>query len=156
MAKAEAKGANKYARTLEAFADLTGLRTSIVMRKLAFDGLDGVFRRSPVDTGRFRASWRVSLDSADLSVEPPSESKASQPKGSPLSGPALQQLNAINFGKGKRDQTIVISNNLPYAQQLEDGRSAQAPDGVLKPTFVELEARLNAAIASSKQGARDA
>lgn len=33
-----------------------------------------------------------------------------------------------------------LTNNLPYIEELEDGHSSQAPQGMLAPTFVELEA----------------
>lgn len=157
MAAAKAVGAKTFARTLEAFSGIAGKRVDFVMRKLAFDALDGMFRRSPVDTGRFRASWRVSLDSADLSVAPPmaSGTKASKPRGTPVDGEVLAGFNAVKTTV-KRDRTIVISNNLPYAADLEDGGSPQARAGILRPTFVEVETGLNAAIAASKAAVPDA
>ncbi len=157
MAAAKAVGAKTFARTLEAFSGIAGKRVDFTMRKLAFDALDGMFRRSPVDTGRFRGSWRVSLDSADLSVAPPLSrgTKSSKPKGAPVDGEVLAQFNALK-ATVKRDRTIVISNNLPYAGELEDGSSAQARADILRPTFVEIETGLNAAIAASKAAIPDA
>lgn len=157
MAAAKAVGAKSFARTLEAFSGIAGKRVDFVMRKLAFDALDGMFRRSPVDTGRFRASWRVSLDTADLSVDEKFDknTKTSLPKGAPLEGEVLAGFNALKTTV-KRDRTIVISNNLPYAAVLEDGGSPQARAGILRPTFVEVETGLNAAIAASKAAVPDA
>lgn len=154
---AQAVGAKGFARTLEAFSGIAGRRVDFVMRKLAFDALDGMFRRSPVDTGRFRASWRVSLDSADLSVaEPlPEGTKSSKPQGTPVEGDALAQFGNIK-PEVKRDRTIVISNNLPYAVEIENQHSPQAPAGVLEITFFEVSLRLTRAIAASQAAVPDA
>lgn len=157
MATAEAVGSEGFARTLKAFSGIAGKRVDFVMRKLAFDALDEIFRRSPVDTGRFRASWRVSLDSADLSVEPPAEEGATSalPLGAPAAGEALKQFSEIK-AEVKRDRTIVISNNLPYAIPIEEGHSQQAPAGVIEITFFAINLRLTRAIAASRAAVPDA
>lgn len=147
-----------YSNSIRKFTDIAGLRVDVVMRKLTFDGLAGIFRRSPVDTGRFRASWRVSLGAADLTVEPEDfDSGGVATKGGGVQGRALQQVKALRFGSQiSRDQIIVLSNNLPYAEELERGSSDQAPAGVVAPTFVELQSGLDRAIAAAKREAPDA
>lgn len=155
MATAKAVGAENFARTIQSFSGVAGKRVDLIMRKLVFDALDGMFRRSPVDTGRFRASFRVSLDKADLSVAEVSDVSSPKRFGSGPDGDALNQFNALK-PEVKRDRTIVISNNLPYAQRLEDGYSTQAPAGVVEITFFQVTLRLSRAIAAAQIEVPDA
>jgi hypothetical protein len=150
-----AKGdADDFVRTIEAFAVIARKRNNVVMRKLAFDALDGVLRRSPVDTGRFRGSWRVAVNTIDDGVEDPRESKSSVAQGSSAVGEELLQLGKV--AEVTASDVIHISNNLPYADVLEKGSSDQAPNGILEPTFIELAAGLNAAVSASKAQVPDA
>lgn len=152
-----AKTPQGYSKSIRTFTDIAELRIGVTMRKLAFDGLAGLFRRSPVDTGRFRASWRVSANTADLTVAPKRAKGTTERRRAALSGDVLQQFKALKFGsKASKDQTIVLSNNLPYAEELERSSSTQAPAGVVAPTFVELQAGLDRAIAASKREVPDA
>lgn len=73
---------------------------------------------SPVDTGRFRASWAIGQDAAPFEGQPP---------GKYTSAPPL----AVNYvlGQEKAGSVYSIHNNLPYAEPLALGHSKQAPDG---------------------------
>lgn len=70
---------------------------------------------SPVDTGRFRANWMLTVghpsDDTTLSTAPP----------------ALPATGHVGFG-----DTVYIANNLEYAEPIEFGHSAQAPSGVVR------------------------
>lgn len=99
-----------------------------VTQKVALEALNRVVMRSPVDTGRFRANWNVSFGSPDLATterkdKPGQETIA---KGSAL----IDSLDRLN--------QVWISNNLPYANRLENGWSKQAPAGMVALTFAEL------------------
>ena len=74
---------------------------------------------SPVDTGRFRASWAIGQNAAPFQGQPPGDYKNSPP---PL---------AIGYplGQEKAGNVYSIHNNLPYAEPLADGHSVQAPAG---------------------------
>jgi len=121
-----------------------------LVRKIALDAYAGLILRSPVDTGRFRASWRISVGSIDSSVEPDRGTAPSQYKGMGGSVPpdsaemayALGKIASAQFG----DMIIYLTNSLDYAQELEDGYSQQAPAGVLALTFIEIVNKLNNAI----------
>lgn len=74
---------------------------------------------SPVDTGRFRASWAIGENAAPFE---------GQPEGNyPQSPPPL----AVNYtlGQEKLGNVYSVHNNLPYAEPLARGHSIQAPDG---------------------------
>lgn len=67
-------------------------------------------QKSPVDTGRFRASWAVGENNAQFQGEP--AKKGFYPPPSP------EQPRKIGYTKEKAGNTYVIYNNLPYAEKL--------------------------------------
>lgn len=75
----------------------------------------GVVLATPVDTGRARANWIVSL-------------------GDPVTTTTEEQGESVSFAQGQAEilkqkgfQRIIIQNNLPYIKKLNDGHSKQAP-----------------------------
>lgn len=112
-------------------------------RLVAIAGLQKVILKSPVDTGRFRGAWLVTIgsrtDAAPAAIE--GVKKGSRGKGK---RGAAAGSDAINAGLGviagaKPFEAIVIQNNVEYAEALEDGHSTQAPRGMLSITLAELE-----------------
>ena len=91
---------------------------------------------SPVDTGRFRASWAIGQNAAPF----PGVPEGSYPTAPPP--------NAVNYqlGTEKAGNVYSIHNNLIYAEPLAGGSSKQAPgpwvDGIAKDiqTWVNSEA----------------
>ena len=75
---------------------------------------------SPVDTGRFRASWQVGENNANSTPAPPGDYKGTP---APLKG-----SNYI-AGQEKLGNYYSIHNNLPYAEPLAGGSSKQADAG---------------------------
>ena len=125
----------KFALDIEKFSEAVGVTYDQVIRKLAFDALAGMLRRSPVRTGRFRGSWRVAKKTPDLSVAPVGSSGGG---GASPSGDQVAKIESITIL-----DTVHISNNLPYAEALERGSSAQAPAGILAVTYQELVGNVN-------------
>jgi hypothetical protein len=83
---------------------------------------------TPVDTGRARANWQVSLNEPLSSQVPWSdETRKESSFIPPRSETALKA--AAGF---KIDDTIFITNNLPYIRRLNDGYSKQAPAGFVE------------------------
>jgi hypothetical protein len=127
-----------FSQDILSFIEKTGLRADQVIRKLGFDAYLGILFRSPVRTGRYRASHRISINEVDLTVEPEDVevdviSTNTVPTG--LAGNAAAALEKAEIG-----DAIYITNNLPYAQALEDGHSSQAkgPTAVYGNTFEQL------------------
>lgn len=79
--------------------------------------------KSPVDTGRFRASWTIGVGQLDTSVAPAGGSVAQ----------AEPRIPAITVGA-----TYYHANSLPYARRIEYGWSQQAPSGVARLTALEI------------------
>lgn len=76
---------------------------------------------SPVYTGAYRASWRVSFNVAREDV-----TKGHVPEA-PIRGASFRWPKGFKLG-----DDVIISNNQPYAERLEYGWSKQAPFGVLR------------------------
>ncbi len=85
-------------------------------------------QKSPVDTGRFKASWAVGQNSAEYAGEPPG--KNSYPK------PNLEEPRKIGYVKEKAGNTYIVYNNLPYAEKLANAAKGSGSKKVTryKPT----------------------
>jgi hypothetical protein len=69
---------------------------------------------SPVDTGRFRASWQVGENAAPGGIAPPGNYGTTPP------------LTRIGYGQERMGNVYSVHNNLPYAEPLANGSSKQA------------------------------
>lgn len=76
---------------------------------------------SPVYTGAFRASWRVSYNIVRDDVT------AGRTPVNPIRGASFRWPKGFKLG-----DDVIISNSQPYALLLEYGHSLQAPFGVLR------------------------
>lgn len=98
-------------------------------QKIAMQCLRGVVLRTPVDTGRARSNWNVSLDGPDTSEQGIDSAEGIISAGS----------SAILASKPYA--TIYISNGLPYITALEYGHSKQAPGGMVRLTLDQVAAQ---------------
>lgn len=101
-------------------------------RAIALQALTGVIERSPVDSGAFRGNHLVSVNVVDPSYDTTRVDKA----GEVALAAGASKINSA----GSPYQIIRVQNNLPYSERLEDGYSAQAPNGVYQVTFDSLRA----------------
>jgi hypothetical protein len=90
---------------------------------------------SPVDTGRFRASWQVGENNASGGIASP---------GSYGSAPALTR---IGYSQEKVGNVYSVHNNLPYAEPLANGSSKQANAGWVQGIAKDVQGRVIAAAA---------
>jgi hypothetical protein len=103
-----------------------------VKRILATAGLNSLVFKSPVRTGRFRGAWLTTVD--NLSFEAPEN------LGSAGAVAALSINSGLAAIHGAPPfSNIIIQNNTEYGEDLEDGSSTQAPQGMLAVTVAELE-----------------
>ena len=104
---------------------------------------DGLLKAaSPVDTGRFRASWQVGENAAPGGIAPPGDYGTAPP------------LTRIGYGQEKVGNIYSVHNNLPYAERLatastKDGRawSKQANAGWVQGIAKDVQGRVIAAAA---------
>lgn len=88
---------------------------------------------SPVDTGRFRASWAIGQNAAPFE---------GQGEGQYANNPPP---NAVNYSLGNErvGNVYSIHNNLIYAEPLAKGRSKQAPDGWVDGIAKDIQTYVN-------------
>lgn len=92
------------------------------VRRVASMILQTIVMATPVDTGRSRANWRVSIGAPALNTI-----ESTDPSGSSTISEGLSIINRL-----VSDTPIYITNNLPYIVPLNQGHSAQAPAGFVE------------------------
>ena len=113
---------------LQQFQDKTAIQADQWVRQVALDVWGRLIIRSPVDTGRFRANWMLSIDTpAEGSFEVAGTSGNPEP---PPPTPGIQP------GQGA-GHVIWISNNVPYANFLEFGTDRMPARGMVGLTVME-------------------
>jgi len=101
---------------------------AMIVKKIAFDLFRKIIFKTPVQTGRARANWLVSV------VAPRSETVDETDKtGIRAIGNVQSVINGWTA-----DSDIYLSNNLPYIYGLERGRSKKAPHGMVKISVAEV------------------
>ena len=90
---------------------------------------------SPVDTGRFRASWQVGENAAPGGIAP----EGKYPTAAPLS--------RIGYSQETIGNIYSVHNNLPYAERLANGSSKQANAGWVQGVAKDVQGRVIAAAA---------
>lgn len=105
---------------LTEFRKLCNDRAVTVVSKSLIRTGTSIIVESPVDTGRFAANWQYAFGAPEL--------------GSATIGPfrgEAEKQGSVNWmtteiGNLQLGQTFFMTNNLPYAQRLEDGWSAKS------------------------------
>ena len=112
-----------------------------IVRKVALELFARIIYKTPVDTGRARSNWQVSIGTpAAGTVEIDDKSGKA----------TVSQATAKSAGF-KAGDTIYLANNLPYIRRLEEGGygegpktvggfSRQAPQGMVTLTVQEFSA----------------
>jgi len=113
---------------IRSFAKSSALDTDIVIRKIALDLYNGITQKTPVDTGRAKGNWNISVSRKDETINDNATSTSFGNKGTPK--------YTVKKGDGLRD--IYITNSLPYIYALEGGHSGQAPSGMVELTINEV------------------
>ena len=94
---------------------------------------------SPVDTGRFRASWQVGENAAGSYDAGPQQDATgafkdqSKPPGKPAPGP----LRKMNYDKETVGNVYSVHNNLPYAEKLANGQVGKGGSKQSAPGWVQ-------------------
>lgn len=98
-------------------------------KKIVFEALSRLVNKTPVDLGRARGNWQVTIN----------EPAQDYFWDNWLTDPLIEGL--AELGELGLFQVVYITNNIPYIEALEGGHSqVQAPEGMLGPTISELEA----------------
>tara|TARA_R100000030_G_scaffold97367_1_gene86222 strand:- start:2191 stop:2598 length:408 start_codon:yes stop_codon:yes gene_type:complete len=104
-----------------------------VISLIAMDSLRSIVKMSPVDTGRFRNNWIVSKNRMN-----PAKVNTVDKTGTSSITRGTQTIETFEY---KKDRSIIIQNNLPYANRLENGSSKQAPEGMVAKTLNNMQVK---------------
>jgi hypothetical protein len=130
-----------FADDVNKFQRKTVNKMDQVVRKVALELFTRIIYKTPVDTGRARANWQVSIGTpAAGTVEIDDKS-----------GNATVSKATAKSAGFKAGDTIYLANNLPYIRKLEEGGygdgpktvggfSRQAPAGMVTLTVQEFAA----------------
>ena len=147
-----------FNKTVEGFLDRIPVRVSLAQRKIALDLLAGVVRRTPVDTGRARGNWQLSIGHPAKGVLDRKMTK----RNKTIKEEQAKLKKLPPFG------VVWLSNNLPYIEALEFGKfvpknpgpskdsrkkrkgktwvkggySVQAPKGMVRVTLAQIASEL--------------
>jgi hypothetical protein len=104
---------------------------------------------SPVDTGRFRASWQVGENAAGAYDAGPQQEAtgAYKDQTEPPGKPTPPALRRMNYSKERPGNIYSVHNNLPYAEPLANGSSKQANAGWVQGIAKDVQGRVIAAAA---------
>ena len=104
---------------------------------------------SPVDTGRFRASWQVGENAAgSYDAGPQQEATgAYKDQTEPPGKPTPPALRKMNYQQERIGNVYSVHNNLPYAEPLANCSSKQANAGWVQGIAKDVQGRVIAAAA---------
>lgn len=111
-------------------------------RAVMLEAARGVIFLTPVDTGRARGNWQLTIEGGQPEVtenEDTSLGEAPASASRPPAGPTFNRINAgIGATKGKPFSRYDLVNGVPYIVRLEQGWSKQAPSGMVAITVDRL------------------
>lgn len=117
--------------TPDQWVEKTLTKLDLAVQKISIEMFSRIILRSPVDTGRFRANWQV-----EIGTIPDGELDLYDESPNGIATINAATAVALNVKAG---DIITLVNNLPYAQVLEEGHSAQAPQGMVALTIQEFQ-----------------
>ena len=120
---------------LSQIANILGLTVAQVTRRTALDLHKKIVLKTPVATGRARASWTINPGEPDRTIQPEGQMTTEQ-----ATQTALAQQSKV--ATAQPYEAIWISNNLEYIVPLEEGWSQQAPAGMVAVSLAELDTEL--------------
>ena len=99
-------------------------------------------QESPVDTGRFRASWQVGENAANGGIAPEGQFDTGKTFKTSKRGRGTQEvlpIQRLGYGQEQIGNVYSVHNNLPYAEPLANGSSKQAPGGWVQGLAKDLQ-----------------
>lgn len=116
-----------FGSELENFKETALDATEKTRKGIIFELFKSVILDTPVDTGRARGNWQTSVGTPKTN-----EVDRTDASGGQSVGEVLDNL-------GGPDDTVFLSNNLPYAERLENGYSGQAPEGMVRKNVARIK-----------------
>ncbi|WP_299726842.1 hypothetical protein [uncultured Endozoicomonas sp.] len=95
---------------------------------------------TPVDEGRLKGNWQATTDN-------PASGQLDIYDGNG-GGTVALAVKAVN--QSNDDQTLYLTNNLPYALAIEYGHSDQAPKGMVRRNMARISSLIRKAVKENK------
>jgi len=131
--------ADEFSKSLMELASHTEGSIEKVIRKACIDLYRAIVEKTPVDTGRAKASWGLSTTYADDVHD--------NPEGYSYNEIAeIINKHVSDFKFDVHDDEVIIYNNVEYISELEEGTSDQAPHGMVAVSLAEFTAFFNNAL----------
>jgi hypothetical protein len=129
--------------------DYTNTQMEKLLKSAVLDTDTLLKSASPVDTGRFRASWQVGENAAGAYDTGPQQEAtgAYKDQTEPPDKPTPPALRRMNYSKERPGNIYSVHNNLPYAEPLANGSSKQANAGWVQGIAKDVQGRVIAAAA---------
>lgn len=128
-----------FAKSVTALSEKLNDSVEKGIRKACIDLYRAIVEKTPVDTGRAKASWGLTTYHANDSKN--------DPDGYSINEIAtIIDANVKGFDFSVHDDQVIIYNNLEYIEYLENGTSQQAPQGMVAISLSEFTAFFNNAI----------
>jgi len=124
-----------FAQDIKKWSDQALAGIARTQRAACLEMAKAVINDTPVKTGRAKANWQAGLNKAPSGVI-----EQNDPSGEAT----LAKIQKV-LAQMKQGDRFILVNNLPYAQELEDGSSRQAPNGMLKQNLARWQSLLSKA-----------
>lgn len=121
------------------FAQAINVNLATVVRRVSAELFNKITLRTPVDTGRARASWQVSERAPGTG-----QTVVVIPDNAPGTYGPPNASNAAAMAKASGKTSIFIVSNVPYMEALENGHSEQAPVGMVQISIAEVVGSIKA------------
>lgn len=117
----------RFASDLRKFAERCGKSLDDTCRAVAIKWFSSTVMSTPVDTGRLRGNWKMTLGAPAAGV-----TDVTDKSGQMVVSTIAQQVGGV----GKVNYLV---NNLPYAESIEYGHSKQATQGMVRINFIRIK-----------------
>jgi len=135
-------GSGTFSKLISDFAKEVPHLAVQITNKASLDLFTKVVMDTPVDTGRARGNWQLSIGQ---------EATGEMPEDKDGSATISKATGTVT--KDRTTAAIFIQNNLPYIKKLEYGHwSKKAPNGMLRKNINLMNSYLSKAIAELKRG----
>lgn len=127
-----------FLSSIQKFVEETNVNTDEILKTIIMRIGSELVRLSPVDTGRFKGNWQLTVDGTSnhslLTTDPDNSRTTSKMR---------DKLRTFTAG-----QVAYIQNHLLYGDDLEHGSSKQArdPDGMVRVTAAKFDRIVDEAV----------
>lgn len=116
----------QFARRMGMIADSIPPRANTIKKMVAKAVTRSVVYATPVDTSQARSRWQAGINASPVAVYGPFFPGKFGSTAQPSSEAAITAAN-VEIDRAQPGDTVIVGNNAPYINRLNDGYSKQAP-----------------------------